>query len=170
MKIRAATAHDLPAICDIHTRSWRIAYAGMLPDDFLGAPLEAWMADAWADVPTGEVLLLVAETSDIVGFACVRCDHPDGPLLDNLHVAQAAQGQGVGLALMQEAVKHLADMGKTGMWLEVLSGNISARRFYARLGGVEGSVFRDAVAGHPVPGHRVVWDGFEKILSAGQKS
>ena len=170
MKIRAATAQDLPAIRDIHTQSWRAAYAGLLPDDFWGAPLDAWMAEAWAEMPADEVLLLVAEGPDIVGFACVRCDHADGPLLNNLHVAQAAQGQGVGLALMQEAVKRLANMGKTGLWLEVLAGNSSARRFYARLGGVEGPVFQDAVAGHPVPGHRVVWDGFEKILTADQKS
>lgn len=170
MKIRAATVHDLPAIRDIHTLSWRTAYAGMLSDAFLGAPLETWMAEAWAEMPAGEVMLLVAETLDIVGFACVRCDHADGPLLDNLHVAQAMQGQGVGVALMQEAVKRLADMGKTGLWLEVLAENTSARRFYARLGGVEGPVFQDAVAGHPVPAHRVVWNGFEKILGLDEKS
>ncbi|GAB5436283.1 GNAT family N-acetyltransferase [Falsiruegeria mediterranea] len=170
MKIRAATRDDLPAIRDIHVLSWRASYAGMLPDDFLGAPLEAAMTDRWGQMPENDVLLLVAEEGDLLGFACVRCDNAHGPLLDNLHVAGDVQGQGVGLHLMQALAKRLTGMRKTTLWLEVLEANTAARRFYGRLGGVEGPVFQDDLFGNPVPARKVIWNGFEKIFMPDEKS
>ncbi len=170
MKIRAATPDDLPAICDIHIQSWRISYAGMLPDDFLAAPLEAAMTERWRQMPRGEVVLLVAEDKDLLGFACVRCDDAQGPLLDNLHVARSAQGQGTGKELMKAVAKRLTELGKATLWLEVLEANVAARRFYARLGGIEGPVFQDVLVGNPVPARKVIWTGFEKIFTRGEKS
>ncbi|MBO9452848.1 GNAT family N-acetyltransferase [Tropicibacter sp. R16_0] len=170
MKIRAATSDDLSAIRDIHVQSWRSSYAGMLPNDFLEAPLHAAMTDRWAQMPGDDVLLLVAEEDGLLGFACIRCDDVDGPLLDNLHVAGAVQGRGVGLHLMQALAKRLTGMGKTTLWLEVLEANTAARRFYDRLGGVEGPVFQDDLFGNPVPARKVIWDGFEKIFAPGEKS
>lgn len=36
-QIRLATDADAPAIARIHVRAWQRAYAGIIPDDILGA-------------------------------------------------------------------------------------------------------------------------------------
>lgn len=170
MLIRAATSSDLPRVQFIHLGSWRDAYAHILPEAFLGQPLEDEMARNWAGMPQGDTLFLVIEDHGVQGFAFVRCDHPDGPLLDNLHVLGTSRGHGLGLRLMKEVSSVLRRRGFETLWLEVLEDNLAARRFYSRLGGVEGPVFMDNLVGHHVPARKVHWQGFEKILSAGEKS
>lgn len=170
MIIRAAIPADLPRVQSIHLNSWRDAYAEILPESFLGQPLAEEMARKWSTMPEGEVLFLVAESDDVHGFALVRCDHSDGPLLDNLHVSMASRGMGVGLRLMKEVALGLRNRGFDDLWLEVLEDNSAARRFYSRLGGREGVVFMDNLVGNAVPARKVRWQGLEKILFAGEKS
>jgi GNAT superfamily N-acetyltransferase len=59
-----------------------------------------------------------------------------GPLLDNLHVAPALKGRGIGRELLHRARAWVARAapGRT-MHLWVIDQNQPARRFYERVGG-----------------------------------
>lgn len=168
MTIRPATARDLPAIRDLHLANWRASYAGALPAAFLGTPVAQEMAARWAALPPEGDILLVAGAG--AGFVLVRPGHPDGPLIESLHVAAEARGSGLGEALLRAAAAELDRRGHRAMWLEVLDENTAARRFYKRMSGVEGPVFADEICSNPVPARKIHWARLDNFPGAGEKN
>lgn len=160
MILRPATPADLSAIAAIHLANWRAGHAGLMPDGFLGAPLAAEMARKWAALPAAPDRVVILEIGGAVaGFALLRPADPRGPLVDSLHVAACHRGAGLGRVLLAEAARQMRAEGHGALWLEVLEGNAAARRFYARLGGVEGPAFDEILVGQPVRSCPVHWTG-----------
>lgn len=143
MKTRTATAADAPAIAKLHAESWRVAYRGMLQDDYLDRTIYADRQALWEkrfrSAPANQHVI-VAETAGILtGFACVYADEDAtwGSFLDNLHVAPGQKRRGIGSALMKQvAAWCLNAWPAAGMYLWVLESNSSAMQFYERLGGI----------------------------------
>ena len=145
MNIRPATARDAAALAHIQVNSYRTAYAGLMPADYLAHfSLEEQEQD-WLDLlaeSAGDILL-VAETGDgeIAGYALGRSgpveELPEGAYdaeLVSLHVRRALQKQGIGRALVRATARALREQGCTSLALFVLAGN-PACGFYERLGG-----------------------------------
>ncbi|WP_405012672.1 GNAT family N-acetyltransferase [Kitasatospora sp. NBC_01539] len=139
--IRAGGAADAPAVAALHARSWRTAYAGLVPDEALGDGLAAEREEIWAirltadyGDPASTPTLLVAEDPDgPVGFAYL-VPEPDGRvLLDNLHVSPGRTGGGIGSRLLRAALDRAAP---AVLRLEVLCDNRRAVAFYEREGGL----------------------------------
>jgi GNAT superfamily N-acetyltransferase len=139
-----ASVEDAKAIAALHTDSWRSAYRGLLPDDFLDGPVFEDRRTLWSErmrAPDPErrfVCKAVGEDGLLLGFACVLLDaEPEwGALLDNLHVRPDLKATGIGYALFTAArdwVRRVAP--GANMHLTVLEGNERARRFYERQGG-----------------------------------
>jgi GNAT superfamily N-acetyltransferase len=84
--------------------------------------------------------VLVAEVDrTMAGFACAygSNDPQLGTLLDNLHVLQEFQHDGIGAALMGEiALWCYNQLPGEGLFLRVTEGNLLARKFYERRGAV----------------------------------
>lgn len=167
MFLRWATHDDLDAIRAIHLANWQDGHRGVMPDDFLETTLALEMKERWADLPTAPDLLMVAEDeTGLAGFALVRTGHDDGPLLESLHVAASHRGGGVGEMLMRVVAVRLGQLGHDRLWLDVLEANAGARRFYARMGGVESPPFTDILAGHEVLARKVVWTRLQGLAGA----
>ena len=172
LRLRPATAADVPAIAALHTASWRDAYADILDPAFLAGPIEADRLEVWKGRLRNSdenQLVHVAETEDgdVVGFICAfRNAHPAfGSHVDNLHTAPHMRGQGVGEKLLREAASLLESRGaEGGLHLWVFEANTAGLRFYQRLGGrvVEQSTSRMAAA----PGKislRVYWPALRDV-------
>ncbi len=87
-------------------------------------------------------LPLVAEVEGVlVGYAMLAWVY-DEVHLENIAVDRAWQGRGIAQALLDDAFARAAARDLETMLLEVRSGNLRARRFYARNGFVELSVRR----------------------------
>ncbi len=156
--IRPAAAADLPAIRDLQIASWQRAYRGILPDAFLAAEVPALLAGRWAALPGPHWIVGTAwRDGALAGFVSVDRDRTGGAYVDNLHVAAAAQGRGVGRALMAAAAGQLAREGHRRLWLTVVRENAQARGFYRRLGGREGPVAEELLYGQPVAAIPVMW-------------
>jgi GNAT superfamily N-acetyltransferase len=153
--IRAARRDALPAIARLHAESWRSAYAGILPPDVLGAPLDRWLAAKWApDAVRGRAVLVAHSPGlPLAGFAALLPDDGKGTLLDNLHVRPDLKGRGIGRALMAAAAARAAGP----LRLEVFEANHAARAAYRAWGGTEGPVFEDRILGVVVPAIAVSW-------------
>ncbi len=165
MRLRPARPDDLPRLLALHVASWRANYRGILPDVFLARRVEAVLAARWtgARLAQDRVRLLEDEDGALAGF--VVCEmRPSGPFVDNLHIAPERTGQGLGEALLGGLASELQAEGHDRLSLEVLAENHRARRFYARLGGVEGPE-RDAVLwdGTPVRECEVVWTSLDRL-------
>ena len=143
MRFRQANKADAERIADLHATSWRFAYRGMLSDEYLdgnlvGERTRLWIERFAASNPKQRVL--IAEIGDrLAGFACAYgSEDPQlGTLLDNLHVREEFQHQGVGTGLMDEIVSWVRnEFPGEGLFLWVLESNKQARRFYEDLGAI----------------------------------
>lgn len=170
MIVRKARATDLPQIAALQIDSWRRAYAGMLPADFLGAPVADMLTERWAAMPGPAWLVLTGWQDDrLAGFIAVDRAAAGGAYVDNLHVARDAQRRGVGRTLMARAAALLADGGHARMWLTVIDANADARAVYARLGGREGPARQETLYGQSVTTHPVVWDDLPALAARAER-
>jgi len=142
IRLREAGVGDAEAVAALHAWNWRTAYRGIFPDHYLDEEVDAERLAHWrarlGEPSAAERVLLAESEEGLAGFVCTVADAepPWGLLVDNLHVAQSAQGMGLGVRLLESAAA-LADMRGTGMFLFVYAANASARVFYARRGGAE---------------------------------
>jgi ribosomal protein S18 acetylase RimI-like enzyme len=141
MEFRPAGPQDAPRIAQLHAASWRVAYRGAMSDAYLAGDIDAERAGVWRarfDPPDATQRVVLAETGGVaVGFVCAYLDHDpaSGTFVDNLHVAQAHWGTGVGAALMAEAARLCLAQGRVpAVYLWVLESNARARGFYERIG------------------------------------
>ena len=140
--IRPADAGDASAIARVHVATWRTAYRGMLPDDFLAALDESHYAERWRrSLADTNSRVYVAQNADgVIGFASGGRERAgeDGYAgeLYAIYVLQEAQGHGHGRGLVRAVSGGLQELGLPDMIVWVLRDNLSARRFYERLGGV----------------------------------
>jgi GNAT superfamily N-acetyltransferase len=152
--VEAASA-DADAIAALHAESWRSAYRGMLPDDFLDHGLLEDRQRLWRTRlgGAGQVQWVAKAMLEgkLAGFACVLPDvEPHlGPRLDNLHVRPELKRTGIGHRLFT-AAREWSSRARPGrpMHLWVLESNQVARSFYEREGGrISQRIIRDVVPG-----------------------
>jgi GNAT superfamily N-acetyltransferase len=126
--IRRATPADAPAIAAVQARAWRHAYADIveperMPDPEHRAPLFA------ERIAAGNEVFVWDQDGRVAGFAAL-----EGPELRAIYVEPAAQGAGVGSALLAAAVEALRSAGHGEAFLWAFEANGLARAFYERRG------------------------------------
>lgn len=164
MLIRPATHADRPALTALQLASWRSAYRGLLSDAYLAGPVEADLAQLWTRDQAARDFRLVAERAGTgVGLVAV-VEKNDTPYVDNLHVAPAAKGQGIGRALMRAAAVRLRARGDDRLWLTVIAQNHAAIAFYRRIGGEVGVPIADELFGQPIHSCAVHWHTLDAML------
>ena len=140
-EIRKAAPGDSRVIAELHTRSFRNAYAHL--------PLTARSAESglegrvefWEDrLLGGGGRTLVAEDGDkVVGFVHFGLSPDDDAEektghIFSVHVDPDLTGKGVGRKLVDAAVSALSDEGYRAVTLWAIADNARARRFYSGLG------------------------------------
>jgi diamine N-acetyltransferase len=68
------------------------------------------------------------------GRAQTEADKEDGFEVERIYVLKAFHGTGVGVALMEYAIRLGKKMGKRYLWLGVYEANFRALRFYEKFG------------------------------------
>ncbi|MEV6524163.1 GNAT family N-acetyltransferase [Longispora sp. NPDC051575] len=146
--IRDATGTDLPATVDVHVRTWKDAYRGLVPDAYLDAiDAGAWLERQRAGMGTpGRHRIVAVLDGVIAGFAGCGPDRDDPDLSEvyAIYVDPGRQGHGIGRALMDAAVGRLGGRvppgdsetgsGRRTVRLWCAEGNAATRRFYERYG------------------------------------
>lgn len=163
----SAAASDADAVAELHTASWRAAYATLFPDHYLHGPLlaerrEVWQARLAEPLPGSALFLAVAE-GELLGFVYLQ-PRPDGRiLLDNLHVRPGGTGRGLGTRLLRRALDWSAGAHPgRDVYLEVLQGNTRAVAFYERHGGRRtASRVYQFEQGFELPGYEYTWPATE---------
>ena len=178
MHYRLATHTDTESVAQLHAESWRNSYRGMLSDDYLQTQVVADRRATWQQrlqcATFGQYVLLAEDGGRLCGFICLfaNADPRLGTLLDNLHVAAAHQGQGIGRMLMYRAAYWVqTTLASPSMHLWVFASNAPAIRFYERLGGrVDGEKMEDSFGTTPVRALRYVWDDVAPLVKLLGKS
>lgn len=166
ISLRPVISSDARLLAELHIESWRVAYRGLLRDEYLDGPIEPERVAVWSErlrAPAPTHFGFVAEHhGQAVGFAFLFGAHDPrwGTLLDNLHVRPALRGGGIGRALIEASAQETARRHPGApLHLFVYEGNESARAFYARMGGreVERRI-KEQPGGGLLAEWRVVWN------------
>ena len=137
MEIRYAASMDNPLeISKVYEESWKYAYRGIIPRDYL----DSIPAGRWASgikEPNRKTLVCV-EDGRIVGtssFCGSRFERFSGwGEVISLYLLPEYMGKGYGNRLLETAVTELRKQGYANVFLWVLEENDRARRFYERFG------------------------------------
>lgn len=142
LAIRHARPEDAQALAEVHVAAWKAAYAGLLPDAYLGSLAPGQKLKRWQErFHEAQTLILVAEDEGrLLGFcfggACRDADS-DPTLcaeIQAIYLLREHWGKGAGRALLERAMAELRGRGFCEAVLWVLRGNLRACRFYERGG------------------------------------
>lgn len=146
MEIRGLRPEDdRNALSRVYEESWKFAYKGIIPQDYLdGIPEGQWAASA--DKPDMSNLV-VTENGEIIGTASF-CpsrfeDRAGWGEIVSIYLLPDRMGKGYGKKLFAEAVRELEEMGFRDIFLWVLEENTRAREFYERQGFVPNGKYLD---------------------------
>ena len=143
VEVREAKLEDAAGIARVRAESWRAAYRGIVPGEFL----EAIDVAEWAErqrrnmenEPAGLVAFVATIQGEVVGWAaCGRNREKDTPYAGELFTVYLLPDHwraGIGRLLMKAVAQSFIERGMDSMILWVLAENWPARRFYEGLGG-----------------------------------
>jgi ribosomal protein S18 acetylase RimI-like enzyme len=137
IQTRPATLRDAKAIAELHVNTWQVAYAGLVPDDYLKAMSVEKQQALWREaIQYSEPQVVVAlDGNAIVGFAGYDRSRdpktkPTNGEIWAMYAAPDYWDEGVGLALWDACREGLLDEGCLDVSLWVLIRNERAMRFY----------------------------------------
>ena len=143
--IRPATAFDGPAIAAMKWRSWRVAYRGLVPDEFLdrleiNPPVAYWIGVGTLAPSRRHRVLVAGRQGTVLGMVDLRPTRDDD--LDQetvseivmLYLEPTLRRRALGRRLMDAAVAEAQASGISDLRLWVVEGNRSARAFYEAQG------------------------------------
>jgi GNAT superfamily N-acetyltransferase len=180
MEVRYEPANptDAQTIADLHTQSWQRHYRGIYSDEYLDHRLADDRREIWskrfAHPDPAMYLVKAMHDEKAVGFACTFLDYDDnhGALIDNLHVLQPYQKQGIGRQLLKLSAEWVRTHNPDSpIYLLVLDQNERAKRFYKNLQAHLSEVFQYKNPGGGID-HvlRCSWTTGDLILATSEKS
>lgn len=164
LTIREATAEDAALISRINTSSWRSAYCSLLPEDYLRRlPEDAWTSPVRSWLISGQLSARIA-LQDGTAVGCVifgRCreeSHAHWGEIVSLCVLPSSMRQGIGSALLLDALAQLQADGFDRCCLWALRGSSFADAFYRRHGfTTTGEHYSYRLGGQDVADLRYIW-------------
>ena len=162
-QVRRATVDDAASIARIQVEGWRVAYAGLVPEDYLAAmetPERVTQWREWLAAPDPYATFVAVGDADMIGAYCTvgvlpTADgrgEPDAGELMAIYADPAYRGTGAGGAVHDAGVTRLIRLGfpRAGLW--VFTANASARAFYAARGWApDGHTHSVEIAGVTIP-------------------
>lgn len=138
---RVATVADCRAVAEVHVRSWRESYAGIVPQSFLDKMSVEKRVRAFAEGFSQEgYAMYVAELAEsgIVGFADFGEPREETDVsaaeLYAIYLLPEFQRKGIGGKLFAAVVEALVRRGKSSLSLLTLEAS-PYRTFYEKMGG-----------------------------------
>ncbi len=173
MNLRPATPEDAVSIADLHTASWRATYSAVLTPAYLEQTVPVERRELWrqrmAFPRPDQQVLLIEQGNQLAGFACAFAGESVqwGSYLENLHVAAAFQGRGLGAALIANVAHWCAQRYPAlGLYLFVNQDNVRAQRFYQSLGANNAETAEwHAPDGSTVPTFRFTWQSIAPLTA-----
>lgn len=136
MRIRAATQNEATLVAELWRRSWASANPHAMS---IETPAH-WLARVRSEFGSPSELVVAETVGGIGAFIVFHVAHA---YVAQLFTEPALQGQGLGRALLGEAIRRMPQ----GWSLHVATTNHRAHRFYERVGLVRGAVDSNPVTG-----------------------
>ena len=161
MEIRYLTSSDnQSAVSRIYEESWKTAYRGIIPQDYLDAiPEGRWVKNL--DIP-GWYTMVCVEDGTYIGtssFSKSRFEqYPDSGEVISIYLLPSYWKKGHGRNLLRAVLEELKKQGFQDAFLWVLEENSNARQFYENFGfQCTDDYLEDTIGGKPVREVRYVY-------------
>jgi len=146
MEIRYITKDDNPLeISKIYESSWKYAYKGMIPQDYLDSiPTGQWDNRINKAGLTSLVLIECGRMIGTASFCKSRWEkYSDYGEVVSIYFLPSYIGKGYGKVLLNKCIEELKQCGFNKVLLWVLEDNHRARKFYEKNGFIGSEVFMD---------------------------
>jgi GNAT superfamily N-acetyltransferase len=162
MEIRPANTQDLDRISELYITNHRAAYRALLSEAYFSRLTPDYARDKWTRFlhDPEKVLRVAYEGAAFLGFAAGMKDEAleHTWYLESLHVVPAAQGKGVGTALIK-AMKRLAkERDCLRLSICIVKGNDAAGNLYRTLGAEHLLDFEDDFCGTVSHSEKLIWN------------
>lgn len=144
---------DLFAVSRVYEESWKAAYKGLLPQEYL----DHLPAGKWVPLlrQPGRDSLILLENDTVIGvssYCASRTPELSGwGEIISLYLLPSRWGMGYGRQLFSAVIKQLEAAGYKNLFLWVLENNQKARHFYEQMGFHPYTTYLDdAIGGMPV--------------------
>ena len=119
-------------ISNIYEQSWKTAYAGIVPQEYLDSiPKGQWASKVDR---TGWTTLVCKCDEKLIGTTSVSKsrfkEYPDAGEIISIYLLPEYMHRGYGKELLKAAIDELQGQGFKEIFLWVLEDNVNARRFY----------------------------------------
>lgn len=135
--IRKAKTEDKEAIAGIYVNSWKFAYMGIVPQDYLDSLSIEKYLDRFKERPQLDEFLLELN-GQVIGLAkIIDCRDMDKEVcseIQTIYLLPEFIGQGYGNILLKWLLEHAYSVGYKNIIVWVLTENIRARKAYERVG------------------------------------
>lgn len=169
--VRKALSGDSRGIAVVHVDTWRTAYRGLVPAEYLASMEYGRSESMWERVlldPKGGSVYVAEQGSDIVGFAAYGPERSSDPFykgeLYAIYVLAGKQRRGVGTQLLRSVAISLRSMGMESMIVWVLEDNPWGR-FYESLQGRRVRNRETKVGGVSLTEVSYGWSDIDKLLA-----
>lgn len=160
IQVFRADGEDAEGVASVHAKAFEAAYRDQIPEAVAKVPELEQRIERWQELledDGDEAYTLVAEQrGSTVGFLSLATPSHEADADDRtaeigaFYVAPSRWGNGIGTALMTQALQELREGGWQTVTLWVLVGNEPARTFYARFGfEADGAAGPDALTERP---------------------
>ena len=137
--LRPAQPADSTAVASVWEAAWHDGHRGHVPDALIEARDPAYFRARAIEL--ADHITVAVDGDELLGVLIVMADE-----LQQIMISAAARGRGIGGLLLAEAERQVASAGHEEIWLAVVPGNTTARRFYESHGWVDrGEETYDAV-------------------------
>lgn len=138
--IKTASIHDVKDLSYIHALSWKTAYKGIVPQEYLDnlkndfwvSSFEKWISDYTI---IAKLVYVGNEAIGCIAYGKSRdVSLPDWGEIISLYVLPEYFGRGFGKALIVSAINDMHQIGFKNIYLWVLEENLQAQKFYNKNG------------------------------------
>ena len=140
----------------VHWKSWQESYRGIVDQGYLDRMTISRCEEMASRYP--ENTLVAKDGARVIGFACAGAVNGeiDAGEVYALYVLEEYQHQGIGYALMREALSRLEGCQVVVLW--AFKENVKAIRFYEHVGFRQDGTEKELVLGSPVKGIRMTME------------
>ena len=140
ISIRRGNEEDSEVISRIHAESWKSAYKGMVPeeylkdlkDDFWALNFKKWISE---DMVKVKIIYVDFKAAGVIAYGKSRDEKfNDYAEVWSFYLRPEYFRKGLGTTLMKSVLCEMCDEGYKHCYLWVLETNNNARRFYEKIG------------------------------------
>jgi len=140
LEIKRAEAFDAHAISNIHALSWKSAYKGIVPQQYLDELKNDFWANAFEDWISNDKITVQIMYDNDLPIGCIAYGKsrdatlPDWGEIVSIYFLPDFMGKGYGKDLINLALSDMKKQGVRDIYIWVLDDNQPARRFYEKSG------------------------------------